>query len=139
MLNKENITLHTLDNGLRMVHVMRNSPVAWCGLAVNAGSRDEIDGHYGLAHFVEHTIFKGTKRRSSTRINNRIQLLSALIHQGRFFVLDECPALIDAIESAVYDPKKDEDERLDDGSTNIDSLDALEYSLEKYTKKLLRI
>lgn len=74
-----------------------------------------------------------------TRINNRIQLLSALIHQGRFFVLDECPALIDAIESAVYDPKKDEDERLDDGSTNIDSLDALEYSLEKYTKKLLRI
>lgn len=74
-----------------------------------------------------------------TRINNRIQLLSALIHQGRFFVLDECPALIDAIESAVYDPKKDDDERLDDGSTNIDSLDALEYSLEKYTKKLLRI
>ena len=73
MLNKENITLHTLDNGLRMVHVMRNSPVAWCGLAVNAGSRDEIDGHYGLAHFVEHTIFKGTKRRSSTRINNRME------------------------------------------------------------------
>lgn len=74
-----------------------------------------------------------------TRINNRIQLLSALIHQGRFFVLDECPALIDAIESAVYDPKKDDDERLDDGSTNIDSLDALEYSLEQYTRKLLRI
>ena len=73
MLNKENITLHTLDNGLRMVHFMRNSPVAWCGLAVNAGSRDEIDGHYGLAHFVEHTIFKGTKRRSSTRINNRME------------------------------------------------------------------
>lgn len=74
-----------------------------------------------------------------TRINNRIQLLSTLIHQGRFFILDECPALIDAIESAVYDPKKDDDERLDDGTTNIDSLDALEYSLEKYTKKLLRI
>lgn len=74
-----------------------------------------------------------------TRINDRIQLLSALIHQGRFFVLDECPALIDAIESAVYDPKKDDDERLDDGTTNIDSLDALEYSLEKYARKLLRV
>ena len=73
MNNKEYITLHTLDNGLRMVHVQRNSPVAWCGLAVNAGSRDELEGQYGLAHFVEHTIFKGTKRRSSTRINNRME------------------------------------------------------------------
>ena len=44
MNNNENIYLHTLANGLRMVHVQRNSPVAWCGLAVNAGSRDELDG-----------------------------------------------------------------------------------------------
>ena len=73
MNNNEIITLNTLANGLRMVHVQRNSPVAWCGLAVNAGSRDELDGQYGLAHFVEHTIFKGTKRRSSTRINNRME------------------------------------------------------------------
>lgn len=73
MLNNENIALHTLPNGLRLVHVRRPSPVAWCGLAVNAGSRDEEQGHYGLAHFVEHTIFKGTKKRSSTRINNRME------------------------------------------------------------------
>ena len=73
MNNNENITLHTLPNGLRMVHVHRSSPVGWCGLAVNAGSRDELEGQYGLAHFVEHTIFKGTKRRSSTRINNRME------------------------------------------------------------------
>lgn len=73
MHDKENIYLHTLGNGLRLVHVHRKSPVAWCGLAVNAGSRDEIAGQYGLAHFVEHTIFKGTKRRSSTRINNRME------------------------------------------------------------------
>ena len=73
MYDKENISLHTLSNGLRMVHVHRNSPVAWCGLAVNAGSRDEREGQYGLAHFVEHTLFKGTKRRSATRINNRME------------------------------------------------------------------
>ncbi|MBO4721928.1 MAG: insulinase family protein [Muribaculaceae bacterium] len=73
MHNNENIALHTLTNGLRLVHVHRNSLVAWCGLAVNAGSRDEMVGQYGLAHFVEHTIFKGTKRRSSTRINNRME------------------------------------------------------------------
>lgn len=73
MLNNENISLHTLPNGLRLVHVQRNAPVAWCGLAIDAGSRDEGDHQHGLAHFVEHTIFKGTKRRSSTRINNRME------------------------------------------------------------------
>ena len=73
MQNNDNISLYTLPNGLRMVHVYRNSPVAWCGLAVNAGSRDEMDCQQGLAHFVEHTMFKGTKRRSSSRINNRME------------------------------------------------------------------
>ncbi len=73
MLNNENISLHTLPNGLRMVHVQRQSAVAWCGLAIDAGSRDESEGQYGLAHFVEHTIFKGTRRRTSTRINNRME------------------------------------------------------------------
>ena len=57
------INYHTLPNGLPLVHVTTASQVAWCGLAINAGSRDERDGHYGLAHFVEHTIFKGTKHR----------------------------------------------------------------------------
>ena len=36
-----NIYYHTLDNGLRLVHVRTTNQVAWCGLAVNAGSRDE--------------------------------------------------------------------------------------------------
>jgi predicted Zn-dependent peptidase len=67
------ITTHTLHNGLRMVHVTSNSPVAWCGVAVNAGSRDEIEGQYGLAHFVEHTIFKGTTHRRAWHILNRME------------------------------------------------------------------
>ena len=50
-----NIHYHTLPNGLRLVHVHTTNQVAWCGLAINAGSRDEREGHYGLAHFVEHT------------------------------------------------------------------------------------
>lgn len=68
-----NIHYHTLPNGLRMVHVTTTSQVAWCGLAVNAGSRDEQDGHHGLAHFVEHTIFKGTKHRRAWHILNRME------------------------------------------------------------------
>lgn len=43
------------------------------GVFVNAGSASDPDGHPGLAHFVEHTIFKGTRRRSSWHINNRME------------------------------------------------------------------
>ena len=68
-----NIYYHTLPNGLRLVHVMTATQVAWCGLAINAGSRDEVDGHYGLAHFVEHTIFKGTSHRRAWHILNRME------------------------------------------------------------------
>ncbi len=67
------IYYHTLPNGLRMVHIATATQVAWCGLAVNAGSRDEREGQYGLAHFVEHTIFKGTTHRRAWHILNRME------------------------------------------------------------------
>ncbi len=63
----------TLTNGLRVVHIATGSEVAYCGLAVNAGSRDEAPGKWGLAHFVEHTIFKGTRRRRAWHIINRME------------------------------------------------------------------
>lgn len=64
---------HTLPNGLRIVHVPTVSQVAYCGLSINAGSRDDLPGKAGLAHFVEHTIFKGTKHRRSWHILNRME------------------------------------------------------------------
>ena len=70
---KQHIEYHTLSNGLTVVHVLTDHQVAWCGLAINAGSRDELDGHHGLAHFVEHTIFKGTKHRRAWHILNRME------------------------------------------------------------------
>lgn len=64
----------TLDSGLRLVHVRHSSVGAGIfGIAVLAGSADETDGEYGLAHFVEHTIFKGTRCRSSWHIINRME------------------------------------------------------------------
>jgi len=71
--NTPHITYHTLDNGLRLVHIATASPVTWCGLAIDAGSRDEQPGQYGLAHFVEHTIFKGTTHRRAWHILNRME------------------------------------------------------------------
>ncbi len=72
-MNNNKIYYETLPNGLAMVHVATMSQVAWCGLAVNAGSRDEDEGQFGLAHFVEHTIFKGTLHRRSWHILNRME------------------------------------------------------------------
>lgn len=64
---------HTLPNGLRMVHLPVESPVSYCGFAVNAGTRDESTGEFGLAHFVEHMIFKGTEKRKAWHILNRME------------------------------------------------------------------
>lgn len=71
--NKMDYLSHTLPNGLRMVHLPVNSPVSYCGFAVNAGTRDEADGEFGLAHFVEHMIFKGTYKRRAWHILNRME------------------------------------------------------------------
>lgn len=62
-----------LQNGLRLIHKESNSPISHFGLLVNAGTRDEADNQVGLAHFVEHTIFKGTKRRTAYRVISRME------------------------------------------------------------------
>lgn len=64
---------HTLANGLRIVHLPVDSPVSYCGFAVNAGTRDEQSDEFGLAHFVEHMLFKGTGKRKAWHILNRME------------------------------------------------------------------
>ena len=64
---------HILPNGLRIVHLPSVSPVSYCGFAINAGTRDEAVNEFGLAHFVEHMIFKGTEKRKSWHILNRME------------------------------------------------------------------
>ncbi len=65
--------IHTLKNGLRLIHSHSDSMVAHCGIIVNAGSRHEADDEHGVAHFVEHAIFKGTNKRRSYHIINRLE------------------------------------------------------------------
>lgn len=64
---------HNLNCGMPCVHVTTAGSASWLGVAVDAGSRDERRGEFGLAHFVEHAIFKGTRRRSATFINSRME------------------------------------------------------------------
>ena len=64
---------HTLSNGLRIIHAQNQSAVAYCGYAIDAGTRDEAENEQGMAHFVEHLIFKGTQKRHSWHILNRME------------------------------------------------------------------
>ncbi len=66
-------TIHILANGLRVVARQIDGLVSYIGVVVNAGSRDERSGEYGLAHFVEHTLFKGTDKRRSWQISSRME------------------------------------------------------------------
>ncbi len=72
---QSNIFTQRLPNGQPLVHIATTGHVGWCGLAVNAGSRDDGDGTHGLAHFVEHTLFKGTTHRSAWHILNRMEVV----------------------------------------------------------------
>lgn len=66
---------YTLPNGIRGIHRQVKSGVAHCALVVNAGCRDELPDQYGLAHFTEHAIFKGTARRKAFQVNCRLENL----------------------------------------------------------------
>ena len=62
-----------LPNGVRLVHLRDRSPVAYCGFVVNVGTRDELPEESGMAHFVEHLLFKGTRKRKAWHILNRVE------------------------------------------------------------------
>ena len=63
----------TLPTGLRLLHIPGSGDVEYFGMAVRAGSRNEQPGEEGLAHFVEHMIFKGTRRRRACHIVNCLE------------------------------------------------------------------
>lgn len=64
---------HTLSNGIRLIHKPVGNLVAHFGFMVHTGSRDELPEENGMAHFIEHVIFKGTKKRKSWHILSRLE------------------------------------------------------------------
>ena len=63
----------TLTNGLRIIHLPSSSSVVYCGYQIAAGTRDELPGEEGLAHFCEHVTFKGTEKRNALQIINCLE------------------------------------------------------------------
>jgi predicted Zn-dependent peptidase len=64
---------YTLSNGMRLIHQSIESPVAYCSLMMNTGSRDEMKDEYGAAHLVEHLMFKETGKRKAHHILSRLE------------------------------------------------------------------
>jgi len=71
-------------------------------------------------------------------INDRIKLTILLMAQKRLFIARRCEHMIDAFQTAVYDSNSFEDVRLDDGTSDIDSLDAFEYAIEPWYQHLIK-
>ena len=69
----QNYETYTFPSGLRLIHYPVDTPISYCGFAVNAGTRDEKPEHFGIAHFTEHMLFKGTSKRKSGHIINRME------------------------------------------------------------------
>ncbi len=64
---------HILPNGLKIIHKPDDMQVVFCGVAIDVGSRDESPEEAGMAHFIEHLLFKGTIKRRSSHIINRLE------------------------------------------------------------------
>lgn len=72
-MKEKAIQTAVLPNGLRIIQASSPTDVVYCGYAIDAGTRDELPSEHGLAHFVEHTLFKGTRKRSAWHILNRME------------------------------------------------------------------
>ena len=72
-------------------------------------------------------VLPAQKKKINDRINYTVRLMGA----GRFFITPDCLTLKKALQDAVYNSKVLQEERLDDGSTDIDTLDAFEYTIER--------
>ena len=60
-------------NGIRVLHLSDAMPISYIGVAINTGTRDELPDESGMAHFVEHLLFKGTKHRRAWHIINWLE------------------------------------------------------------------
>ena len=75
MAKNDSKEIRTFSNGLRFALKHSNSQVAYCALSIRCGTSVEPEALGGLAHLTEHMLFKGTSRRSSASINDRLERL----------------------------------------------------------------
>lgn len=92
---------------------------------------------YGLNRYLQqHGIPLKVDDCIKGQIIDRIELDLHLMAQNRRFIMKDCKYMIDAYKGAVWEDGK-ENVRLDDGTSDIDSLDAFEYSIFPFYDKLM--
>lgn len=124
MISEKNSLVTTFPNGLRVVCCQREGFVSYIGVVINAGSRDESLELEGLAHFVEHTIFKGTRKRKAWQISSRMETvggeLNAYTSKEETMVYTNSPSgyedralelLADLVTSSQFPEKEIDKER----------------------------
>lgn len=102
----------TLSNGLRVIyHPGGSLNVNYCGFAIDVGTRDETEQEQGMAHFVEHLIFKGTRKRKAWHILNRMEAvggdLNAYTNKEETvvysaFLSDDLPRAVELLVDIVF-------------------------------------
>ena len=70
---REEARTYRFENGFRLIQIPSLTNVAYCGISIDAGTRDEEPGEEGMAHFCEHMMFKGTEKRKAWHIINRME------------------------------------------------------------------
>lgn len=122
---KEPFNVIELGNGIRLVHrQMRHTRIVHVGLMVDAGSRDENPHNNGIAHFIEHSVFKGTHKRKAYHILNRLEAvggeLNAYTTREKTVFYASClkryteraiDLLTDITFNSVFEPKEVEKEK----------------------------
>lgn len=88
---------------------------------------------------LRNRLYLDIKNSIKGKIMDRISFTTRLMGRGAFFVSSGCKHVREALSSAVYDAKSKEDKRLDNGTTNIDSLDAMEYAFESDMDKIIKL
>src|ERR1700712_4163994 len=123
--------VYTLPNGIRLLHKYSVSSIAHCCFLVNAGARDEAPGKDGLAHFIEHLLFKATERRSTNQILNHLEMVGAdlnayttkeytCIHAS--FLKEHLERAIDLTEDLVFHSTFPETELVKEKSVILDEI-----------------
>lgn len=74
------VTTYTTSQGLRVLHIQDFSPIVYAGFGMAAGSAQDPTRYYGMAHLVEHMLFKGTKKRTGPALTNRVEEVGADIN-----------------------------------------------------------
>ncbi len=72
-----NTKIKTYKNGLRLVLEKNDKNVIGLNILFNVGSQNESEKEFGYSHFIEHLVFKGTKKRTAEQLSDELTMLGA--------------------------------------------------------------